>query len=277
MKLAILLLGLLARILTLAIPLFFINRHKEEIIQPISTWPTETILQISLSLIALIVADYMKDAVKNYKTKKSFNPLQRASRETGATVTTLLHHGSFSEKESKYIIESALRQIETIVEVSLSKSRHEGHEISANCMIFRTQRKSGPSLTLTHWGTRLAGREPISLRLNSHLPGAPKAIIENKTTYISNTQIKEHAELFSNKTYKSIISIPLTNGTRKIGVINIDSTEINAFGKLKTFNREVFPLIQPQLDTIKKLLHTAKPTSENDDAAENEQSYPKSL
>lgn len=254
MKFILITLGFIARLAIITIPIFVINKYKETLIKPPSDWTAEVIVWTTLSLAALIAADYIKDAVKNHKTKKSFNPLQRASRETGATVTTLLEHGKFDSNNCGPAIESALRQIETIVEVSLGKSRREGHEISANCMIHRTQRRVGPSLTLTHWGTRLSGREPITIKLGDKLPGAPKAIEENKNHYIKDTQTKDLSHFFANKSYKSIISIPLTSGTKKIGVINIDSVETNAFGKLDIFNKEIQPLIQPQLDTIKKLL-----------------------
>jgi len=254
MKLLLITIGFIARLATIAIPIFVINKYKETLIKPPSEWTIDVTIYTALSLAALIAADYIKDAVKNHKTKKAFNPLQRASRETGATVTTLLEHGVFDRKAAPPAIESALRQIETIVEVSLGKSRREGHEISANCMVHRTQRRVGPSLTLTHWGTRLAGREPITIRLENDLPGAPKAIQENKIHYIKDTQAKDIAHLFENKSYKSIISIPLTTGAKKIGVVNIDSVETDAFGRLDNFNKEIQPLIQPQLDTIKKLL-----------------------
>ncbi|MCI0915946.1 GAF domain-containing protein [Pseudomonas stutzeri] len=258
MKTILLILGLIARLATIGIPIFVFNKHKETFILPLKDWSNEAIIQITLSLAFLITADYIKDFVKSYKTKKTFNPLQRASRETGATVTTLLQYGRFESKDCAQAIESALRQIETIVEVSLGKSRREGHEISANCMIYRTQRKVGPSLTLTHWGTRLAGREPITIKLGNNLPGAPRAIEENKTHYIRDTQSKEFHEFFENKSYKSIISIPLTAGQKNIGVINIDSTEANAFGNISSFNKDTHPLIQPQLDTIKKLIQIAE-------------------
>lgn len=254
MKIFLFILGFIARLAIIGIPLFIFNKYKETFILPFESWPSDVMLYAALSLAALIAADYIKDAVKNHKTKKAFNPLQRASRETGATVTTLLQHGSFESKDCSQAIESALRKIETIVEVSLGKSRHEGHEISANCMIHRTQRKVGPSLTLTHWGTRLAGREPITIKLGKSLPGAPKAIEENKSHYIKDTQAKEISQFFANKSYKSILSIPLIAEPKKVGVINIDSTEANAFGKLENFNKNIHPLIQPQLDTIKKLL-----------------------
>lgn len=258
MNLIYITLGLLARIAIIAIPIFVINKHKDILILPPEQWTPEAAVSTALSLVLIVAADYIKDLAKNHKARKIFNPLQRASRETGATVATLLDLGKFESHDCDRAIESALRQIETIVEVSLGKSRREGHEISANCMTHRTQRKVGPSLTLTHWGTRLAGREPIVIKLGQNLPGAPQAIEENKIYYIKDTHSKELAAFFRNKSYRSILSIPLISGSNKIGVINIDSEEISAFGKIEKFEKEVIPLISPQIDTIKKLIQNTK-------------------
>lgn len=267
MKIILFILGLIARLTIIGIPLFILNKYKETLAQPFESWPAYATTYVVLSITLLLAADYIKDFVKNQNTKKAFNPLQRASRETGATVTTLLENGKFDSRNCNQVIESALRQVETIVEVSLGKSRREGHEISANCMIHRTQRKVGPSLTLTHWGTRLAGREPITIKLADNLPGAPKAIEENTIQYIKDTQSKTFSQFFANKNYKSIISIPLTAGKKKIGVVNIDSVETNAFGKLEAFKKETYPLIQPQLDTIKKLLQIVEVPDNAENAA----------
>lgn len=257
MKYVYFLLGLIARLIIVAIPIFVINKYKDTLIQPLENWSKEATISTIGSLILLVFADYIKDFAKNYKSKKSLNPLQRASRETGATVTKLLEFGKFQMDDCDKIIEAALRQIESIVEVSLGKSRKE-NEISANCMLYRTQRKVGPSLVLTHWGTQLAGRFPIALKVGKDLPGAPKAIEENNIQYITDTQSKPNKNLFSNKTYKSIISIPLTLEAKKVGVINIDSEETNAFGKDGAFQKDILPIIQAQVDTITKLLLEVK-------------------
>jgi hypothetical protein len=258
MNFIFILLGLLARITIIAIPILVINKYKDTLILSPDQWTFEAAASTMLSLILIVAADYIKDFAKNHKAKKIFNPLQRASRETGGTVATLLELGKFESNNCDKAIESALRQIETIVEVSLGKSRREGHEISANCMTHRTQRKVGASLTLTHWGTRLAGREPITIKLGQNLPGAPEAIEQEKINYIKDTQSKELANLFRNKSYRSILSIPLISGSKKIGVINIDSEEESAFGKIEKFKKEVIPLISPQIDTIKKLIPNTK-------------------
>lgn len=260
MKLILITLGLLARVAIVATPILVINKYKDTLILPPDQWSSEAAISTTLSLILIVAADYIKDFAKSYKAKKIFNPLQRASRETGGTVTTLLELGKFESHDCDKAIESALRQIETIVEVSLGKSRREGHEISANCMTHRTQRKVGPSLTLTHWGTRLAGREPITIKLGQNLPGAPEAVEKEKIYYIKDTQSKELSDLFRNKSYRSILSIPLISGSKKVGVINIDSEEKSAFGKIEKFEKEVLPLISPQIDTIKKLIPNTKIT-----------------
>lgn len=247
-------LGLIARIAVIAIPLFVFNHYRQTLSSPYESWPPLTTFYLSASIAILIAFDYLKDTAKAYKAKRKYNPLLRASRESSATILKLLESGSFTPKAAARLIESALVNIENIVEIALNKHKHDGSEISANCMIYRTQRGGDQSLALVHWGTKLAGREPLTLPANADLPGAPKAFTTRTVTYINDTSLKNFREFFRSKSYKSIVSIPLCKGSKTVGVVNIDSTETKFYGASSSFEREVLPLISGQLELIKFLL-----------------------
>ncbi|MHA3884815.1 GAF domain-containing protein [Stutzerimonas degradans] len=252
--------GLLARIFVIAIPLVVFSQYRQTLSEPVDTWPLDIILHIALSILVLLGCDYLKDFSKSYQARKKFNPLQRACRESSATIKCLLETGEFRPKQASYVIESSLRQIENLVEIALGKNKTEGSEISANCMIYQTQRGSDPILTLCHWGTKFAGREALSLSVKADLPGAPQAILSNEVTYIDDTQSKVHQKLFLGKNYRSIVSIPLKNEGKPIGVINIDSTDTKFYKSQKSFEANILTLLAGQIDTIKSLIKTSNKT-----------------
>lgn len=249
MKIIFFLLGLASRIAIISIPLFVLNKYRDQYIQPLANWSSDSILYGSLSILILIVSDYAKDFIKDRKQKQN-NPLQQVCRQTGATVTSLLSH-----EDKNKVIEDSLKHIESIVEITLGKGQKDGLEITANLMTYKSKRKVGAFLELTHWGTRLPGREPLTIPLkdSEKLPGAPTAFHSRKITYIADTESKSLLGRFDGKTYKSIISIPLIRGSTVIGIINIDAKTKNAFGK-KMVNEDVRTLIQAQLDTISHLM-----------------------
>lgn len=205
----------------------------------------------------MIICDYIKDIAKAQKAKKKYNPLLRASRESSATILKLLESGQYNVKAANTLIAAALVNIENIVEIALNKNKNDGSEISANCMTYRTQRAGEPHLTLTHWGTKLAGREPLTLKVDANLPGASAAFSSGAITYIKDTTTKDLEQYFKGKSYKSIVSIPLRKGSKTIGIVNIDSTDKAFYAKPKKFEKEVIPLISGQIEVIKHLLQQA--------------------
>lgn len=250
-------LGFAARLAVIAIPLFIFNKYRPIFSTPIETWPKTVIIWLSVSIATLIICDYIKDIAKAQKAKKKYNPLLRASRESSATILKLLESGQYNIKAANTLIAAALVNIENIVEIALNKNKNEGSEISANCMIYRTQRGGEPHLTLTHWGTKLAGREPLTLKVDANLPGASAAFSSGAIAYIKDTATKDVEKYFKGKSYKSIVSIPLTKGSKNVGVINIDSTETGFYANAKKFEKEVMPLISAQIEVIKNLLQQA--------------------
>ncbi|GEM_PF-1541279 len=247
-------LGFAARLAVIAIPLFIFNKYRPIFSTPFETWPKAAVFWLSVSIATLIICDYIKDIVKAQKAKNKYNPLLRASRESSATILKLLESGQYNTKSANSLIAAALVNIENIVEIALNKNKNDGSEISANCMIYRTQRGGEQHLTLTHWGTKLAGREPLTLKIDENLPGASAAFSSGAITYIKDTATKDLEKYFKGKSYKSIVSIPLKKGLRTVGVINIDSTETRFYSNPRKFEKEVIPLISGQIEVIKHLL-----------------------
>lgn len=247
-------LGFIARIFAISIPVLVFGHYRDVLTKPFVEWPLEATIALIISLIILITCDYLKDLAKSHKESKKYNPLQAACRQSSITICSLLEAGKFSQTSHTTLIESALKRVEEIVEISLSKSKADGLEISANCMTYTTQRKIGGNLKLSHWGTRLAGREPIDIKIDSNLPGATQAVAKGCISYIKDTQHPKIEEHFKGKTYRSIVSIPLRKGGKIVGVVNIDSTEANLFKNEKLFEKTIIPLISGQLEVIKSLI-----------------------
>lgn len=243
-------LGFIARFVIVCIPILIFNKIKNELVQPLDSWAESTIFWFLFSILILIAADYLKDYVKDRIKDKKYHPLERACRETGGTVRSLLENSDLSKNSIDSVMRDALRNIEAIVEVSLGKSRKEGHEITANCMRLITKKNTSPSLILTHWGSQLSGREPITLSVDGDLPGAPQAARSKEITYIDNTDGNDFKEFFCGKDYKSIMSIPLIKNNKVVGVLNIDSREKKAFFNERVFKNEVMPLIKAQTDVL---------------------------
>lgn len=250
-------LGFAARLAVIAIPLFIFNKYRPIFSTAFETWPKTAVFWLSVSIATLIICDYIKDIAKAQKAKKKYNPLLRASRESSATILKLLESGQYNVKAANTLIAAALVNIENIVEIALNKNKNDGSEISANGMTYRTQRAGEPHLTLTHWGTKLAGREPLTLKVDANLPGASAAFSSGAITYIKDTTTKDLEQYFKGKSYKSIVSIPLRKGSKTIGIVNIDSTDKAFYAKPKKFEKEVIPLISGQIEVIKHLLQQA--------------------
>jgi len=245
--------GLLARVFLVSIPAIVFSQFRAEMSQPLSDWSWDVRGYVFGSLLALVAFDYMKDYAKSSLEKKKRHPLQAACRQSTATISSILEAARFDQASHRPIIESALKQIEEIVEIGLAKSKADGLEISANCMIYSTQRGIGGRLQLLYWGTRLAGREPIELRIDSDLPGAIQAVKSGVVTYVHDTQKSPVVDFFKGKAYRSIVSIPIKKGGRVICVVNIDATEPGAFKDESGFVNRVMPLFSGQIEVIKKI------------------------
>lgn len=250
----IFLVGLIARLGAIAIPVIVFSRFRADMGEPLDQWPTLLWLSVGGSLILLLAFDYAKDWAKSSRDKKKHNPLHAACRQNTATISSLLEAGKFDTANHDRLIEAALRDIEHMIEIVLSKSKADSWEISANCMTYSTQRAVGGRLQLKYWGTRLAGREPIELTVNSDQPGAIQSVKKGTITYVHDTQAPDNAEFFKGKTYRSIVSIPIRNGGKLFCIVNIDATEPKIFKDEKWFEGKIIPLLSGQLEVIGKLI-----------------------
>ncbi len=93
--------------------------------------------------------------------------------------------------------------------------------LSANLMIANEKDRE---LRLVVFSRHAGGRTKISLSFDA--PGAGQAITTGKVTYIADT--KKHGHPFKEEDpYRSILSLPISCDHAKIGVVNLDSTEVD--------------------------------------------------
>lgn len=255
------LIGFLARVAIVCIPLLFFEEWKDALVKPISTWTQTLWIKAAIAVLVVVVADYAKDLYRDRRQLKqsnkavgdTFHHLAAAQRNFLTKATSKLDGDARKEA-----FEDGLSHIEHITEIMYGKSRSNGEKITANLMIYRTQKGSGKKLTISFWGTRLTGRKDRTLKVDqSNLgPGAPRCATEDQWQYIADTHAKAVAAWFPERPdYRSIISIPVsTQDGRVLAVLNIDSTVKDAFQSLDTAKQKLKGPLEAILVTFRHIL-----------------------
>jgi hypothetical protein len=219
---------------------------------------------IGLISFVLAVADYAKDEIARKNRGSGGDASQIIIFQTiaGAIERATLHRKQ-TKKTPEFYFTDMLRHVESIVKVLLGQSEAQGVRISANIMTVEESVKGWPFLRLKFWGTRLDGRDDISLPiiLDDPLPGAPAAYVTQKTIYIENTMAREYSGNFaSDKDYRCILSIPIflpienshpSNSTKCVcAVLNIDANKEKIFESEDFISQTLMPAIKPVINLI---------------------------
>jgi len=109
--------------------------------------------------------------------------------------------------------------------------------ISANLMVADDQRKVLRQ-TVFDRATQRSKTES-----SYEAPGPGLAIKEMRQVYIADTRAPDSVAMFPNTPYRSVLSIPLGCGHRKLGVVNVDSEERDAFDE-DDLGRHLDPYVQ---------------------------------
>lgn len=128
--------------------------------------------------------------------------------------------------------------------------------ISSNLMLpkWKNATRLDNILSLVKFSHRHMGREFIDLPLNTEAPGvgAAAAFVTCGVQYIPDTT--KHEVFDQSKPYRSIVSYPLLSDgiSKSVGVVNIDSTEIYAFGKNQESDTQsaIHKLVTPWLQSL---------------------------
>jgi hypothetical protein len=200
----------------------------------------------------LVVADYIKDwrwlggKIQLDEQEIIFGVIGGAIQLAADT------QGNKKQRNPDHYFSDLLKSIESVTKIVLGQSEAQGVKISANLMIPRNQPVD--TLKLEYWGTRLDGREDITLQVdnNSPTPGAVAAYVTRKPIYIPNTMLPVYKDHFDpEKDYRSIISIPVKDsGGNVYGVVNIDSNVEELFGSMEVISTNLIPKIKPLINLI---------------------------
>lgn len=155
------------------------------------------------------------------------------------------------QSTSRSNIQRQLTNIENVTKLIMGGEIGEV-EISAN---FMTKMHNPDRLALTHWGTRLSGREIIELPIDKHnmLPGAPRACITVNPVHVHDTQAPEFQSFFVRKAYRSIVSIPVIVALPKRtiwGIVNVDSNKPDYFQSDAFVSETLVPKLMPFVHLI---------------------------
>ena len=257
-------LGFVARLGIVAIPVLCLQRWREELLRPVEQWPETLWGKVAFAVIALLLADYIKDWIKDRQRKKAFeNANNDIYGHLGAAQKNLLRVATVKvsdQRDTDSIFKEALKHIEHLTEIIYGKARANGQKITANLMIYESKKGQGKTLKIRSWGTELPGRKPLTLKVESHAPaiGAPTSVVTRDWQYIKDTRDKIHRASFpGERDYRTILSIPLFDDNNGIlGVVNIDSDEPNAFNSIKDAKKKLAGPIEPILSTFRYFLET---------------------
>lgn len=216
---------LIARLTYLALPLYLsyspmktvtIEGRSKEVPLYSHEWPLWTIL-----------AAYFVAAIYKVKASDSAENAQQRVFDVSAG-------GSLKQLQALLLAcddRDSLDSIQVgILSVIVDKTKNlirEGRDgiISANLMVADEQAKV---LRLTLFSRHHADRRKIEVPFGA--PGAGIAIQDVAPVYVKDIQTPDLARMFRRDApYRSILSIPIACDHRRIGVVNIDSTEPNAF------------------------------------------------
>jgi hypothetical protein len=256
--------GLVARLGIIAIPVLCLQRWREELFKPVEQWSETLWWKVGLSIAALIIADYIKDWIKDRQRKKTFESANNdIYGHLGAAQKNLLRVATIKVSDPRdldSIFKEALKHIEHLTEIIYGKARANGQKITANLMIYESKKGQGKTLRIRSWGTELPGRKPLTLKVEPHAPaiGAPTSVITRDWQYIKDTRDKTLQKWFpGERDYRTILSIPLFDDNNGIlGVVNIDSDEPNAFNSMKEAKKKLAGPIEPILSTFRHFLQS---------------------
>ena len=257
-------LGFVARLGIVAIPVLFLQRWREELLRPVEQWPETLWWKVAFAVITLLLADYIKEWIKDRQRKKAFeNANNDIYGHLGAAQKYLLRVATVKvgdQRDTDSIFKEALKHIEHLTEIIYGKARANGQKITANLMIYESKKGQGKTLKIRSWGTELPGRKPLTLKVESHAPaiGAPTSVVTRDWQYIKDTRDKTlRASFPGERDYRTILSIPLFDDNNGIlGVVNIDSDEPNAFNSIKEAKKKLAGPIEPILSTFRYFLET---------------------
>ena len=189
-------LGFVARLGIVAIPVLFLQRWREELLRPVEQWPETLWWKVAFAVITLLLADYIKEWIKDRQRKKAFeNANNDIYGHLGAAQKYLLRVATVKvgdQRDTDSIFKEALKHIEHLTEIIYGKARANGQKITANLMIYESKKGQGKTLKIRSWGTELPGRKPLTLKVESHAPaiGAPTSVVTRDWQYIKDTRDK---------------------------------------------------------------------------------------
>ncbi len=231
---------------------------------------------------------YYKEALKEADRNLAANldPLS-ALGELGSVVSTVIVHSAVARDGfNKELLYTGIDQSLTAIESTIQVMRGKTHDLKlkSNYMVLVPADKLGTSQSLflengTVYekllafrrykdGVRLEIALPIERDARSlHvLPGAPSCVTERAATHINikklefregvSDGIKEQvAEYFRNASYSSVLSIPLIWGQELIGVVNIESSEIDIVGRGPDCIEAIGKALSPHCLILGELVH----------------------
>lgn len=199
----------------------------------------------------LVIFTYVKELFAGKRKQRKIEGFKVITDSIGGAIEQLTEMKSKNIKEKQHIVYELLKYIEKVVKIILEIEGYETGEFCANLMIKNDQGK----LEILYFGTFLSGREKLQLQIDTSnpMPGAPEAYVFRKTMYIDDTTSIKFSKYFDkDKSYRSIISIPVLNIDKEvIAIINIDSTKINQFISGDFVSKRIVPIITPFIDLLK--------------------------
>lgn len=208
---------------------------------------------LSALTMIVIAAGWARRWIQEDRTEKVDRTIILKSIE--GVIDRLVDSRYEQEKSPESVANAILHTVERVVGLTLTENGASAEEItsiSSNLMVYDRENEN---LCLMYFGTRLEGRETLTLPVNFDSPrsGAPKAIVKGEAIYVENTMGERYKDHFSEeKTYRSIISIPIRLKTRGfVGVLNIDSPSENQFQSTEFVKTEILPRLGPFIGLIK--------------------------
>lgn len=212
-----------------------------------ATW----ILQIAAYLGTAVVVILLENLIQIVSIRLQSHQRLDAIRQTDKVLVEL--DGAIKEmREGRSILIRSLISLERTVKLVIDADEKDV-TICSNFMVARYQ--PNRELEIIQWGTRSADRDPKVLPVDdaNPLPGAPLALVEQRIVYIPDTQTATYDELFKNRPYRSILSIPVVVHMPRphvIGVINIDSTRENYFISDEHIKEQLKAKLMPHVQLI---------------------------
>lgn len=130
---------------------------------------------------------------------------------------------SCSDRESLDAIQRGILSV--IVDKTKELLSEHRNVVSANLMIADD---AAQQLRLTIFSQQAVGREKRAVPYGA--PGAGRALLDGKVVYIPDIRSSDMKGHFRNDApYRSILCLPITCEHKKLGVVNVDSTEVDYF------------------------------------------------